>query len=152
MTSPRGPAPLPTKLKLVQGTRESRVNRNEPRARAALPVLAPDAAPAVREVWDRVLGELVVMGTAHAADQDCLRAYCEAVVTHAKTCRLLADSDVLIKGLHGPVRNPVVAQQRDAAHLIRTLAQEFGLTPSARSRIDTHPARDADANPFAGDA
>jgi phage terminase small subunit len=73
-------------------------------------------------------------------------------VTHRRACRRLVAEDVIIDGLHGPVRNPVVAQARDAANLVRALAQEFGLTPSGRSRIDVGVrSRDSDENnPFAG--
>jgi P27 family predicted phage terminase small subunit len=150
--APPGRAPFPTKLKLLRGNHLERVNAHEPVPRAALPVLPDDASDEVRDVWDRVLPELIAMGLAHAADQDALRCYCEAVVTHRKACRLLATSGVIIPGLHGgPVRNPALAVQRDAAFAIRTFAGEFGLTPSARSRIDTGVRHlDEEANPFAG--
>ena len=148
----RGPAPQPTSLKLLNGGYPERVNLHEPVPRPALPKLPVDVSDEVRAVWDRLVGELVEMGTARAADQDCLYALCEAIVTHRRACRRLAAEDVIIDGLHGPVRNPVVAQARDAANLVRALAQEFGLTPSARSRIDIGiKPRDSDgSNPFAG--
>ncbi|MGH3834697.1 MAG: P27 family phage terminase small subunit [Pseudonocardiaceae bacterium] len=57
--------------------------------------------------------------------------------------------------LHGNlVRNPALQIQRDAAQTIRAFAQEFGLTPSARSSVRAVKAggasSDEDANPFAG--
>lgn len=146
----RGPAPKPTQLKLLQGDRKDRINLREPIARDARPA-APDGMGAdVREIWDYTLDELTAMGTVAAADRDSLVAYCEAVVLHRKASAILSHSTVLIKGLGGGmVRNPALAIQRDAAHTIRAFAQEFGLTPSARSRIQVDRRDVEQSNPFA---
>jgi phage terminase small subunit len=41
--------------------------------------------------------------------------------------------------------------QRDSAQVIRAFAHEFGLTPSARARIEVKTDQDAGQdNPFAG--
>ncbi len=148
----RGPAPKPTALRLLEGTHLERVNPDEPQPRAALPELDEGASAEVAAVFDRLVTELEAMGIAHASDSDSLRCFCEAVVVHRKASALIAKSNVLIPGLHGgPVRNPALAVQRDAAQTIRAFAQEFGLTPSARSRITTGATSDAaQDNPFAG--
>lgn len=147
----RGPAPKPTALRLLDGGHPERINHDEPVPRPARPELPADASPEVAEVWNRIVEELDAMGIAAAADADSLRCFCEAVVSHRKASRLLAKSNVLIPGLHGgPVRNPALAVQRDAAGVIRAFAQEFGLTPSARSRITTGNKPADDENPFAG--
>lgn len=147
----RGPAPKPTRLRLLQGAREDRVNQNEPKPRSLPPKCPPGVSPAVRAIWNYTVRELAHMGTTFAADRDALLCYCEAVVTHRKASALLAKSDVLIKGVHGkPVRNPALQIQRDAAQTIRAFAQEFGLTPSARARIEVGGQDDGqDDNPFA---
>lgn len=146
----RGPAPRPTALKLIEGERESRINREEPLAREEPPEAPEELAPEVREVWDYTLAELTVMGLAKAADRDALVCFCEAVVNHRKASALLARSPVLVKGLHGNlVRNPALAVQRDSAQLIRAFAQEFGLTPSARSGIAVgRRGVEGEPNPF----
>jgi P27 family predicted phage terminase small subunit len=132
----RGPAPKPTNLRLLHGDRQDRINTNEPQPAEGLPVCPTEVSPEVRAIWDYTLGQLATMKLASPADRDALLAYCEAVVTHRRACELLAKSSILIKGLHGGlVRNPAVQIQRDSALLLRALAQEFGLTPSARSQI-----------------
>lgn len=132
----RGPAPKPTNLRLLHGDRKDRINNNEPMPRSALPECPDDVSDEVRAVWDYTMAELEPMGVATAADRDTLLCYCEAVAGHRRASALLAKSDVLIKGRHGtPVRNPALQIQRDAAQTIRAFAQEFGLTPSARSQI-----------------
>lgn len=146
-----GPIPAPTALKLIKGERESRINRNEPVARDIPPECPGDVSPAVRAIWDYTVAELTAMHIACSADRDALMCYCEAVVTHRRASVLLAKSDVLIKGLHGtPIRNPALTVQRNSAQIIRAFAQEFGLTPSARTRIEVRGTDDGADDIFAG--
>jgi P27 family predicted phage terminase small subunit len=152
MMGKRGPATMPTQLRLLKGDHhKSRFNPNEPVARDTLPTPPEDMAVDVREIWDYTLDELVAMKTAAAADRDSLICYCEAVVAHRKASKILAKSPVLVKGALGTlVRNPALQVQRDAAHAIRAFAQEFGLTPSARTRIQVDKQGNGEqANPFA---
>lgn len=148
----RGPAQRPTALKLLHGEpHKDRINTDEPSPRPTIPELAGDASDEVRAVWNQVLAELEVMSLAFAADGPALRCYCEAVVVHRRASVVLAHSEVLVEGLHGNlVRNPALQIQRDAAQTIRAFAQEFGLTPSARSSIRAGKANDDEENPFAG--
>lgn len=149
----RGPAPRPTVLKLLHGEQhQDRINRDEPRPRPAELEEPADASPEVLEVWRSTVRELEAMNLAFPADADALRCYCEAVVTHRRACEVLKRSPVLVKGIHGNlVRNPALQIQRDAALSVRVFAQEFGLTPSARSSIRaTDASAGVDDNPFAG--
>jgi P27 family predicted phage terminase small subunit len=146
---PRGPRPRPTQLKLLHGDRKDRINHAEPLPRNALPELPDGVSDEVREIWEYTLRELIAMKVAHAADRDALLCYCEAVVTHRKASALLKKSAILVQGRDGGlVRNPVLQIQRDAATLIRGFAQEFGLTPSARTRVEVPEGASTD-NPFA---
>jgi P27 family predicted phage terminase small subunit len=120
----------------LHGDRKDRINDDEPIPMEGPPVIPPATSTEVTAIWDYTVAHLAVMGLATPADRDVLRAYCEAVVVHQKASAILAGSPVLIKGLHGGlVKNPAVQVQRDAAIVMRALAQEFGLTPSARSQI-----------------
>lgn len=146
----RGPAPKPTALKLIDGTKESRINRDEPIPIDEAPECPADAAADVRVIWDFVVEQLSAMHLAKACDRDSLRCFCEAVVNHRKASAVLANSSILVKGIHGNwVRNPALAVQRDSANLIRAFAGEFGLTPAARSSIVVGQKREDDSNPFA---
>lgn len=152
----RGPAPHPTVLKLLHGERHrDRINTDEPTPRPADLLEPADASDEVLAVWRRVVVELEAMNLAFPSDADALRCYCEAVVTHHKASAILRRTPVLVKGIHGNmVRNPALQIQRDAANTIRVFAQEFGLTPSARSSIRSADAAGGvpDDNPFAADA
>lgn len=150
----RGPVKRPTNLALLHGERKDRVNTDEPTAPAGLPDPPDELADDVRAVWDYTLDQLRTMKLATPADRDLLRAYCEAVVTHRKASALIAASNVLIRaqsrtpGQASYVKNPAVQIQRDAAMVMRALAREFGLTPSARSDIHMHAGSNgADGDP-----
>jgi P27 family predicted phage terminase small subunit len=148
----RGVAPKPTALRLLDGDRADRFPSSEPIPRDELPICPDDVSPEVRRVWDYTVGHLDAMQIAKACDRDSLVCYCEAVVNHRKASSVLAKSPILIKGaLGGLVRNPALAVQRDAAYTVRHFAQEFGLTPSARSRVEAKTTESGDSgNPFAG--
>jgi len=150
----RGPAQRPTALKLLHGERADRINHDEPVPREAMPEPPADASDEVAAVFRQATRELAAMNLAYACDAPSLLAYAEAVVMHRRVSRILAqpgEGDLLIPGaLGGMVKNPMVAMQRDAAQTLLRFAQEFGLTPSARSSIKAIEAGpNGDANPFA---
>ena len=144
MTKP-GPAPLPTHLKIVKGTvRKDRINSNEPKPKHKIPRCPEWLSEDAKKIWKRTTAQLKSMGILYEADIDIIVAYCNAVVNYQKASLIVDQSGVLIKGRRDSVvTNPAVRVQRDAATLIRMLASELGLTPSARSRISLE-SNDAD--------
>lgn len=140
----RGPAKRPTQLAILHGEKPSRINNDEPLPDEGAPDVPYELDDEVQEVWDYAIHQLGVMRTLSPADRDTLVAYCEAVVMHRRASRALRDQSLLVAGaMGGQVRNPLVQMQRDAATLVRVLAREFGLTPSARSDISASGARPA---------
>lgn len=142
MANPR----KPTALKLINGSAEKhpeRVNRNEPRPRAAEPRMPSGMDPAARTVWRRVMREQAP-GVILAAHTDVLRVYCETVARYEAWSALLAQSGPLIRGARGRelVKNPLVSMVRDAGDQVRMFARELGLTPSSLSGMQAAPAED----------
>jgi P27 family predicted phage terminase small subunit len=106
---------------------------------------------AVQEIWDYTVGELAAMKAANSADRDALLCYCEAVAAHRRASALLAKTDVLIRAYNGaPRANPALSVQQRSAALIKAFAQEFGLTPAARTRVEVRGMDDGVDNIFAG--
>jgi P27 family predicted phage terminase small subunit len=132
----RGPQPKPTNLRVLHGDRKDRINTEEPVPRDGLPVCPSGVSDEVKQVWDYTLAELSAMKCATPADRDALLAYCEAVVLHRLASQEIAEGGITALGGNGAVgRAPAVLVQKDAATMIRAFAQEFGLTPAARSQI-----------------
>jgi P27 family predicted phage terminase small subunit len=143
----RGPAPAPTRLKLLKGTEPGRINVNEPKPldqAATKPVYLSKRAS---EEWDRVAPHLEHMHTLTGADETALAVYCEAVARWRGLAEVVSNSPPVIQREGILVKNPAYSQIRDAAIEVRMYAREFGLTPSARAgiRVDHYHHDGADA-------
>lgn len=151
-----GPAAKPSALRLVEGTdRKGRPGRLDV-SREPIPSAEPPRPPyalaeEVQQVWDETVVHLLQMGTGSATDANQLAVYCEAVVLHRRASRQVNGGDLLQMGDKTMVANKAIAIQRDTVSTIIRLAQEFGLTPASRTRVEV-AKRDAkeDANPFSG--
>jgi len=134
----RGPAPAPTRLKLLRGeTRPSRVNYREPKPASGLPEKPLDLGPAADAAWEIVLAELGHTGVLTRADGFIVRGFAETVARYLQASSLYAASGPLIRGARANelVRNPLHAIVRDDLALMVSLARELGLSPSARSGL-----------------
>jgi P27 family predicted phage terminase small subunit len=81
-----------------------------------------------------ILSDMSAMRTLRAVDLPMVRAYCEAVYVHDEASRKIHEYGVLVKGSTGPVANPMLKVQKDAAGTIRQLSDVLGLNPLARIR------------------
>jgi P27 family predicted phage terminase small subunit len=132
----RGPAPKPTNLRVLHGERPYRINQREPQPSAAMLELPGWLSDPAREVWERLAPDLERRGLLTAWDVDTFAVLCNAVAHHRQAAKLVARSGVLIKGRKDAVvKSPAMQVIRDTAQTIRAYAQEFGLTPSARSQL-----------------
>jgi P27 family predicted phage terminase small subunit len=135
----RGPAPAPTALKVIKGEKKSRINQKEPRPPVApSPPRCPSwLSPQAKRVWRSLAADMHRRGVLTDWDRVAFAVFCEAVIHHRKACEMTDASALLVRGAHGAlVKNPGLQIIRDQAAIIRGFAQEFGLTPSARSSIE----------------
>ena len=71
-----------------------------------------------------------------APDLILLKAYCEAISLHEEASAQIHRLGVLVSGPSGPMVNPLIRVQKDAAQTMRQLADVLGLNP-----IGAHPRR-----------
>lgn len=156
----RGRKPLPSHLKLVTGNPGKRaINRNEPKAPAGRPSCPAHASDKARETWGYVVGILEDMGILSLVDALAIEMLCEA---YADFVRASADLKAFGSSYYETVNeagsvmyraHPALAKKQDADRRIRGWLAEFGLTPSARSRIklgnDGDKTEDAEKKYFA---
>jgi len=155
----RGRKPKPTHLKLVRGNPgKRRLNGAEPVPERMLPSPPDELCADARVEWQRVAGELHRIGVLSGIDRAALAAYCQAYgrwVVAERAIARMAERDQLTEGLMikttngNAVQNPLVGTANKAmADLVR-YAAEFGMTPSARSRISGHTGESDEPEGFA---
>ena len=151
-----GTKPKPTHLKLVTGNPGKRtLNRKEAKAKAAIPVPPHHLTTDAVEEWNRVATELFNLGILSEIDRAALAAYAMAYgrwVQAERAIAKMAEKDQLTGGLMiktsngNAIQNPLVGTANKAASDMMRYAAEFGMTPSARTRIETQ-ASDQNADP-----
>lgn len=141
----RGPAPAPTSLKLVRGTRADRVNTAEP-VPSTVDLEPPDwLTDAAVAIWDEYAPDLIRKGVLTAWDVEAFAVTCDAGARRRKAAITLATEGEIVElpvfdkngvqsGLR-KTRNPwlLVLNQADAQ--LQRWAARFGLTPSDRAQL-----------------
>jgi len=139
-----GPSRKPTALKIVHGTRDKRKNRNEPKPSGVATIpdwLCPDA---VLE-WERLAPELITIGLLTKADRAEFAIYCQAYAEIQEAEAELLEGGKTQTTKDGFLRkSPWLAVRDEAYKRLHQTAQQFGLTPSSRTKIEVpdHTAAD----------
>jgi P27 family predicted phage terminase small subunit len=132
-----GRKPLPTHLKLVKGTaRPHRMNNNELKPPLAIPEPPPHLEEREKAKFIAMAEMLARYGVMTELDSGAVARY--AVVW----CRWLeAETEVKKRGpivkttADNVIQNPFLAVANKCMYQMAQIESEFGLTPSARSRI-----------------
>lgn len=145
----RGPAPKPTKMKLIQGTyRPDRSVKNELSPPADVPKCPTFIKGEARREWKRIVPELAALGILSRIDRAALAAYCTAWETVVESHQDIEEQGRTILNDKGRmVQNPNVAIRARAMDMLRMYMSEFGMTPASRARISV-PERTDRSNPF----
>lgn len=86
--------------------------------------------------WRRMANELHRAGLLKFVDRAALAGYCQAYSRWRKAEELVQQSGLLIKTTNGNViQNPSVGIANRAMRDMLNISKEFGMTPSARSRL-----------------
>jgi P27 family predicted phage terminase small subunit len=147
----RGRKPNPTHLKLVKGNPGKRpINESEPKPRRERPSAPAHVSDKARETWGYVTAMLDSMGVLTKADVVALEMLCEA---YADYLSARAELKAFGKNYYETVNqtggvmhraHPAVAVMQDADRRIKAWLAEFGMTPSARSRVKADGEQDED--------
>lgn len=141
-----GRKPKPTHLKLVTGNPGKRpMPKSEAKVVPALPSPPPHLSDEAKVEWGRISEDLFKVGLLSHIDRAALAAYCQAYGRWAQAERAIAEmakrdqltGGLMIKTSNGnAIQNPLVGTANKAAADMVRFAAEFGMTPSARSRIN----------------
>jgi P27 family predicted phage terminase small subunit len=153
----RGPRPTPSAILKARGSWRGDATKGEPQPEAALPEPPGWLTADARAVWQQVIEQLARMKVVTRADANALARYADAFVRWRKAADFLEQKGDIytIKGEDGTVKCvmpfPQVSIYNKLAATLLKLEQEFGLTPSARSRIQVPIAPDASSDANAQD-
>lgn len=149
----QGAKAKPVALRVIEGNRSRR---------PLPPAIEVDTRPLMEEPpesmsedakaeWRRIAPTLIKMGMLTNLDQATFMVYCESwsmLIAAQQTFEDMRKQSPAFRGQvvagKGKVaRNPVIANFRQLAGLVVTLASEFGMSPSARARIGAMSAAGA---------
>lgn len=137
----RGPRPTPQKVLRLRGSWRGNLNPSEPKFPSGKPTCPDWLDDEAKSAWRQLVPMLFTAGLLTKADRNALARYCQL---HArwKKCELFIQkygSTYPIKDEKGAVKCfvqfPEVGIANSLAKQLTRLEQEFGLTPSSRSRI-----------------
>lgn len=141
-----GRPPKPTHLKLIEGNPGKRkLNPHEPHPNATLPDPPEWLTMEAAVEWMRVSEELYRLGILTGIDRGALAAVCQAFGRWQRAENALAEiakkdrstGGLLVKtGKGSAMENPLVGIARRAMSDYVRFCAEFGMTPSARSRVE----------------
>lgn len=143
----RGPRPLPSKLLENHGSWRAKIVRDEPLPPKRRPSCPAWLDPEAKKVWRETVANLELMKVLTIVDRNALARYCQTCARWKKMEEFIQKfgETYPLKDEKGQVRCFVQWPQVAIAHKLATalgrLEQEFGLTPSARTRISVGASR-----------
>lgn len=134
-----GRKPKPTQLKRLAGNPGKRpLNAHEAKPQVVHPAVPRGRLGAEgKKLWRYLAAKLDDLGLLTELDTTALEMMCIHYETAVQAQRLVRTQGLVVTGARGGlVRHPAVQIVRDSSTAFRQYAEQFGLTPSARSRIE----------------
>lgn len=144
----RGRPRKPTHLKVLQGTyRPDRAPKNELQPDPVMPSCPRWLHPEAKREWRRIAKEYEKLGILTRLDRAALMGYCIAYGTVWEAERAIQEHGMVQYTETGyATQRPEVGIRNTALKEMRAFANELGMSPAARTRIDvsTTPKQEAD--------
>jgi len=137
----RGPRPTPTAILQARGSWRGELNKEEPVPLPGIPICPAWLNADAKQAWDVLIPQLTSMRILSLIDTNALARYCQLWSRWIKAEQFLQKygDTYPLKGEDGTVKCimpfPQVAIAQKLSLALTKLEQEFGMTPSARSRI-----------------
>lgn len=132
----RGPKPGPTQLKVVKGTEERYINREEPTPSDRGDIVPPEGtSEGALKVWHSLAPDLIDKGCLTAWDVYTFAVFCEATHAFRENRDLLAGQYTARGAAGGVIKSPHWQIMRDASETMAKYSGKFGLTPGDRADL-----------------
>lgn len=135
-----GPPPKPTELRVLHGSKRGKADRAaEPQVELGVPTPLGEIDDVGAGAWDSLAETLLSMRVLSKADGLALEMLV-AVYSEWRSAQDEIERDgatQTVETQHGSKmqNHPAVARRSDAWRRLHAMAQEFGLTPAARTRV-----------------
>lgn len=129
-----GRRPTPQALKDLAGNPGKRKSRETVRPKG-LATCPSWLAPIAKTEWRRLASELEMLGLLGSTDQAALAGYCTAYANLVKAQKVINAKGFTYTHNGLEKKRPEVQIAQDAMRETRKYAQEFGMTPSSRSKV-----------------
>jgi P27 family predicted phage terminase small subunit len=141
----------PTHLHVVQGThRPSRSPKNEPKPETVVPSCPSWLDVEAKREWKRIAPELEALGLLTRIDRAALAAYCQSYSRWYAAEKLIRANGLVMETPQGyEQQRPEVGIASSALKQMHKFLVEFGMTPSARSRISAPESQRDTGSPWA---
>lgn len=133
----RGRKPKPTALKMLEGNPGKRkLNTKEPVPEKKVPKCPSWLEDEAKKEWRRMVKVLGPMGLLTEMDMTAFAGYCQAYARWKAAEEFITQHGDMVRTPNGYLQQvPQVSIAQTNQKIMLKFAEQFGLTPSARSRI-----------------
>ena len=133
----RGRKPTPTAIKELEGNPGKRkLNDREPRPEKKAPSCLKWLEPEAKKEWRRLAKKMELMGVLTEVNMAAFAGYCQAYARWKEAEEFITQHGTIVKTPSGYWQQvPQVSIAQTYLKMMQKFAEQFGLTPAARSRI-----------------
>ncbi len=132
-----GRKPKPTALKVLEGNPGKRpLNTKEPKPKSNAPKCPTWLEVEAKKEWRRMSKQLELMGLLTEVDMAAFAGYCQAYARWKEAEEFISKHGTIVKTPSGYWQQvPQVSIASNYLKIMGKFCEQFGLTPSARSRL-----------------
>jgi P27 family predicted phage terminase small subunit len=133
----RGRKPIPTAIKVLEGNPGKReLNTKEPKPERKAPKCPAWLDTEAKKEWRRVAKQLEMLGVLTEVDMAAFAGYCQAYARWKEAEEFITKHGTIVKTPSGYWQQvPQVSISQTYLKIMSRFCEQFGLTPSSRSRI-----------------
>ena len=143
----RGRKPKPTAMKELEGNPGKHpLNTSEPKPNKKAPACPKWLEPEAKKEWRRLAKQMEAIGILTEVDMAAFAGYCQAYARWKEAEEFITQHGTIVKTPSGYWQQvPQVSIAQTYLKIMNKFAEQFGLTPSSRSRIIASNGGPADA-------
>lgn len=146
----RGRKPIPTAIKQLEGNPGKRaLNQKEPKPEKRAPKCPAWLDSEAKKEWRRTAKQLEQLGILTEVDMAAFAGYCQAYARWKEAEEFITKHGTIVKTPSGYWQQvPQVSIAQTYLKIMNKFCEQFGLTPSARSRIIADSGQNDSTDPM----